>query len=151
MAGRGPVAGLLLAGALGYLLLGAGPRSNPARDVAQAGWALPAEPAHDLAAADTLWTQRAPWGAAANAATGATAAPAPVLVGVVVERGRYEALFAVAGAPLLRVRAGDALPGGGRVTAITHNRVSWTDPAGQPRQRELLVEPREAPVPPAGG
>lgn len=136
-----PVAGPLLAGALAYLLLGAGPRANLARTVAPAGWALPAETAPDLAAADALWAQRAPWGAAAGAGPDGESVPVVVPVGVVAVRDGFEALFAVPGAPLLRVREGDALPGGGSVTAITRGQVSWTDSAGQARQRELLVDP----------
>lgn len=145
-----PFVGPLLVGALGYLLLGTGPRSNAVRNPVPAQWALPADPAFDLPAADALWAQRAPWGAAANAAA-QQEAPAPVLVGVIVERGLYEALFAVAGAPLHRARVGDPLPGGGLVTSITRTRVSWNDAAGRPHERELLAAPREPQTPPAGG
>lgn len=143
-----PVAGPLLAGALGYLLLGAGPRSNVARNMPPADWALPTEPVLDLVAADGIWAQRMPWGAAASAGPGGQPAPAAVLVGVIVERGDIHALFAVSGAPILEVREGDALPGGGRVTAISRNQVTWTDSVGQAQQRELLVAPREPQVPP---
>lgn len=139
-----PVLGPLLVGALAYLLLGAGPRSGPTRDTVPSAWALPAGSAPDLAAAETVWKDRTPWGNAAGSDAGAEANNV-VPVGVVAGRDGLEALFALPGAPLIRAREGDDLPGGGRVTGITPTQVSWTDSEGKTLRRELFVDPDPRP------
>lgn len=132
-----------LVGVLGYLLLGAGPRSGPARDTVPVDWALPVAAAPDLAAAGELWRTRSPWGAVAVGADAASDQDdnATLPVGVFAERDGLVALFAIPDAPLLRVRQGDRLPRGGQVTSISPTGVSWTNAKGQTRQRQLFIDP----------
>jgi hypothetical protein len=78
----------------------------------------------------------------------AEVAARPVPVGVVVQDDGLVALFSAPGAEPQRLREGEALPGGGQVTGIARNRVSWTDADGQPQARELFAEPY---TPPADG
>lgn len=136
-----PVIGALLVGTLGYALLGNSPRSSAARVTPKGAWALPVQSAPDLAAAQALWSTRPPWGAAAAGQTAQAAVPSAIPVGVVMDRGGLQAVFALPGAIPFHVREGDPLPGGGQVTAISRTQVTWTDAAGNTRQRELLVGP----------
>ena len=55
-----------------------------------------------------------------------------------------DALLAVFLAPdgtTTRLRAGEDIPGGGRVDAVTETNVSWTDPRGGRHEQRLLVDP----------
>lgn len=136
-----PVAVPLLVGALGYLLLGNGPRSTATKATTQAPWALPAADAPDMAAAEALWTTRPPWGAAVAAQTAEAPVPTAAPLGVVMTRDGFRAVFALPGAIPFMVRPGDPLPGGGSVTEVSRAKVSWTDAAGTTQQRELLTDP----------
>ena len=138
-----PFAAAFVAGVLGYLVLGAGPRAATARDTVPVDWALPVDAAPDQAAAAEVWRARSPWGAAVAGADAAADEQdkAVVPVGVFITRDGLVALFSIPGAPLLRLRQGERLPTGGQVTAITSSSVSWTTTKGETRQRELFADP----------
>lgn len=128
----------LLLGALAYLALGEGPASTPVRAGDAVAWQLPVVQAPDTAQAASLWTSRSPWGSEAplNAETpGIVTRP----VGVVAVGDRLFALF-TQGDLVVRVAQDGALADGGKVTAIRPDVVEWTDGAGAPQRRELLVE-----------
>lgn len=139
------LAGLgLLAGAVGYLLLGQGPRGVDTGAVGLDAWQIPAYAPPATAEAQAIWRQRQPWGAASveGIAQGgaASAGPArPAVIGVAIEGRRALALFVLPGQPLLRLPVGAELPGGGRVTAIAPTAVEWTDADGGAHRQELLA------------
>lgn len=131
-----------LLGGLAFLALGAGPGTRTGAPGAHVDWRLPAAPAQELAAADEVWTLRAPWGAPAKPADAAPPPPPPpVPVGVVASGGVFRAVFVTPGGPEVRVKAGDALPDGGRVTAVSRFHVSWIDGQGAKHEQELLADP----------
>lgn len=136
-----PVAAALVLGALGYLLLGNGPADSARRGDVETAWSLPASPAVDLAAAQALWAERAPWGAAASGKVEEPPPPQALPVGVVVQPDGLEALFALPGEIPVAVREGGALPGGGQLESVSRTEVTWTDASGQSRTHELFVDP----------
>lgn len=143
----GMLAALLL-GAVGYLLLGGGPDSATLREDVEVDWEIPVAPSGELSAADEVWNLRAPWGerpANVDAGDAEPAPPPPRLVGVVAEAGAFHAVFIIEGAGETRVKAGDRLPGGGRVIAVSRFQVTWTDGQGTRHEQELLADP----LPPA--
>ncbi|MFN3842958.1 MAG: hypothetical protein ACK4RW_06770 [Rehaibacterium terrae] len=140
------LAGLgLLAGAVGYLLLGQGPRGVDTGAGGLDAWELPAYAPPATAEAEAIWRRRHPWGGAGSEADivpGAAAAvrqPRPAVIGVAIEGQRALALFVLPGQPLLRLPVGAELPGGGRVTAIAPTAVEWTDADGGAHRQELLA------------
>lgn len=145
-----PLPAAFLAGMLASLLLGPGPRSIVAGDGGQAPWALPADQARDLAAADEVWAQRHPWGRSSMSVeeAEAQAVAAAVPVGVVETRGGLQALFSLDGALPVAVDDGATTPDGGTVTSIAKTVITWQDAEGEPRRRELFQEAR-ADAPPA--
>lgn len=136
------VAVACMAGALAYLTLGDGPHTATARAPAPVDWRLPTPVASDPARADIVWAERAPWGAPPKPKEELPPPPPPpVPVGVVAVGRGFQAVFVVPGAAEVRVGAGDALPGGGRVVAVERFHVKWTDPQGELHERELLSDP----------
>ncbi|MDQ2702906.1 MAG: hypothetical protein M3Y70_08900 [Pseudomonadota bacterium] len=138
-----PCAALAIGG-LAFLLLGPGPGPQSASGLAHVDWQLPDPPARELDAPDKVWTGRAPWGGGA-ARPGADAEPPPppplVPVGVVASGQGFRAVFIAAGGPEVRVKAGDTLPDGGQVTAVSRFHVSWIDGQGTKHEQELLADP----------
>lgn len=161
--------GRLLLGALLALALGAAANfafvDVPGRAVApRAGaedWTLPQSPRPPLATVEAAWEKSPPWPqppppqeVAAGAAE-ALEVPAPVPVGVARSRNGARAVFTVAGAGTVLLRAGEPLPGGGRVLRVSGLSVEWLDAKGERQQREIFnsyqiqEEAAALPAPPA--
>jgi len=129
------------AGALAFLALGAAPDFGPPAPAAHVDWRLPAQETQELAKPDAVWKDRAPWGAP-QAQEGAPPPPPPYLpVGVLASGKSWQAVFVATGQPEVQVKPGDALPDGGKVTAVSRTRVAWTDREGNKREHELLTDP----------
>jgi hypothetical protein len=146
-----PFVAPLLAGVVGYLLIGEGPSSSAVRTGDTAGWELPTIAATDMAAAAPVWAARAPWGNEVEMAQGPSEiATRPV--GVVAVGDSLFALF-TQGDAVVRVALGDSLADGGQVTGIRPDVVEWIDGAGATQRRELMVDVVEvvaAPAQPTG-
>lgn len=157
--------GRLLLGALLALALGAAANfafvDVPGRAVApRAGaedWTLPQSPRPPLATVEATWEKSPPWPqppppqeVAAGAAE-ALEVPAPVPVGVARSRNGARAVFTVAGAGTVLLRAGEPLPGGGRVLRVSGLSVEWLDAKGERQQREMFnsyqIQEEAAPAP----
>lgn len=130
----------LALGALAGLLLGDGPRSAALPSSSTDDWQPPRYSAPDVASAQSLWTQRNPWGqaSAAEAAQQAATVFEPKPVGVIAVAGRYHALFSQPDQQVVRLAQGDAIPGAGRVLAISATVVRWQDAAGGEHRHHLL-------------
>lgn len=135
------IAAALLLGGLAFLGLGDGPGSQAGTVPTHVDWRLPAAPAQELAAADGVWVARAPWGAPPKPVDAIPPPPPPIPVGVVASGKAFRAVFVTLGGPEVRVKAGDALPDGGRVTAVSRFHVSWIDGQGTKHEQELLADP----------
>lgn len=141
----------LALGALLALAIGAGANfvfvdvpGQPAAPSAGADdWTLPQSPRPALATVEAAWEKNSPWPlpppqeAAASAAE-APEVPAPVPVGVARSRSGARAVFSVAGSGTVLLRAGERLPGGGRVLRISGLSVEWLDAKGERQQREMF-------------
>lgn len=139
--GAWTMAAAFVAGGLGFLAFGAGPGFGPGGPAAHVDWRLPAKETQELAKPDEVWKDRAPWGA--QAPEGAPPPPPPpyLPVGVLASGRSWEAIFVAAGQPEVQVKPGDALPDGGKVTAVSRARIAWTDREGTKREHELLTDP----------
>lgn len=139
------MAAAFLLGALAWWQAGSGPEGAASRPALRVNWQLRAVEKQDLAAVDAVWKERAPWGAPAGATASGEAEPAPpppsIPVGVVVVGRGFRAVFVTPGADEVRVRAGDRLPDGGRVTAVSRFRIDWIDAQGTKHEQELLSDP----------
>lgn len=144
------MAAALALGATGHALLGDGPGSATAGHLVAVDWTSPAVPSQELSAADAVWEGRTPWGErpATAAGDGEPEIPPLMLVGVVAESDGSRAVFIVPGQGEVQAKAGDSLPDGGRVTAVTPFLVSWTDGGGTQHEQALLADLR-APLPAA--
>lgn len=137
------VAAAAIAGALAWFALGAAPGSVVPARPGNVKWTLPRDRPQELAALDKVWERRAPWrGAAAVAADEAPPPPPPFLpVGVVGAGKAAQAIFVAAGGPEVRVKPGDSLPDGGKVTRVSPFRVGWIDAKGAKHEQELFADP----------
>ncbi len=129
--------GLLAFGALSMAVFGDLPRSAVGGDTAPLAWQLPAGQAPDTAAAAEAWGSRPPWG---GVSPGSVAGPQPQPVGVVQGARGLEAVFEIPGQALIRLQAGDSLPGGGSVSLVASGRVDWKSADGEAKSRTLLSE-----------
>ena len=159
----------LLLGALLALALGAAanfafvdvPGQSVAPRAGGEGWTLPQSPRPAPAMVEAAWEKSPPWPqppppqeVAAGAAE-APEVPPPVPVGVARSRNGARAAFSVAGAGTVLLRAGEPLPGGGRVLRVSGLSVEWLDAKGERQQREMFnsyqiqEEAAALPAPPA--
>jgi hypothetical protein len=139
----GGLAAGLACGALAWIAFGQGPRPDANGRGGDEAWALPADAALELAPADAVWNRRFPWGAPPPPPDAAPAAPEPMAIPVGTARadGRLMAVFVVPDGSTVRLKPGDALPGGGRLDAVTQFHVTWTDARGTKHEQELLADP----------
>ena len=137
------VAACVVAGALAWFAFGAGPDIVSPSGPGEGGWQLRADTARDVAASEAVWSRRHPWGAvAAGPAEGAEAQPPPAIpVGTTRDGDALLAVYLAPDGTTTRLRAGEDIPGGGRVDAVTETNVSWTDPRGGRHEQRLLVDP----------
>lgn len=139
------MAAAFLLGALAWWLVGPGPDRAASRPGLHVDWQLPDVEKQELAAADAVWKQRAPWGSQAGATGAGEAEPAPpppsTPVGVVAAGKGFRAVFVTPGADEVQVKAGDRLPDGGRVIAVSRFRIGWIDAQGTKHEQELLSDP----------
>jgi hypothetical protein len=132
----------LLLGGGAFVLLGDGPGSQAGAHQGGGGWSLPAAPSRELAGPDGVWASRAPWGRPEAERTEAAPPPPPWRpVGVVANGRTFRAVFVTPGNPETVAGAGDKLPDGGRVLAVSRFHVTWTDGQGNKREQELLADP----------
>ena len=136
-------AACVVAGALAWFAFGTGPAVVSPSGAGEGGWQLRPDATRNLAASEALWSERHPWGAvAADPAEEAEAQPPPAIpVGTARDGDGLLAVFLVPDGTTSRLRAGDEIPGGGRVDAVTESEVSWTDPRGGRHEQRLLVDP----------
>lgn len=128
-------------GAIASMALGAGPDFGPSGPAAHVDWRLPAQETQELAKPDAVWKERAPWGAPKAAEGAPPPPPAYLPVGVLASGRSWQAIFVATGQPEVQVKAGAALPDGGKVTAVSRGRIAWTDREGNKREHELLTDP----------
>lgn len=128
-----------LLGALGGLLLVDGPLSGRSRVVIADRWHVPAAQGLDPAAASATWNSRPPWGIPPQVDIPVGERPHPV--GVVLDGGRWLAIFSLPGQATARLAADAALPGGGKVTSVAAAEVRWVDAQGQAQRFAPLANP----------
>jgi hypothetical protein len=128
-------------GGLACLAAGARPDVGAAAADSHVDWRLPAPPEQELAGPDAVWKDRAPWGAAPVAKDAPPPPPPYLPVGVLATGRSWQAIFVAAGQPEVQLKPGDALPDGGKVTAVSRTRVAWTDREGRKREHQLLTDP----------
>jgi hypothetical protein len=133
----------LACGALAWFAVGAGPQADAGNGAGAESWALPPAASLELADADAVWKKRAPWGAPPAAAEAPGAAPVPMAIPVGTTRadGRLLGVFVAPDGSTVRLKPGDAIPGGGHLDALTQFHVSWTDARGTKHEQELLADP----------
>lgn len=120
-------------------------------------WTLPQSPRPAPAMVEAAWEKSPPWPQSpppqevAAGAAEAPEVPPPVPVGVARSRNGARAVFSVAGAGTVLLRAGDPLPGGGRVLRVSGLSVEWRDAKGERQQREMFnsyqIQEEAAPAP----
>lgn len=141
-----PAASAALLGALAFLVVGRHPDPGAAHRGGQVDWSLAGSSPAELDAADAVWKKRSPWGATTTEAASPPPPPTYLPAGVVGAGASMYAVFIAPGQPEVRLRAGDALPGGGKVTGITRSRISWVDAQGAKHGHELLADPLPMPM-----
>lgn len=113
---------------------------------ARDAWVLPADGSW-LGSADAFWTGARPLGAPPTPPPPPPPPPPPVVppavpAGVVVGAdGRYESIFLDPILGEVRLKAGDRMPQGGRVTRITRTAVEWVDGKGTRYRHAMLADP----------
>ncbi len=120
-------------------------------------WTLPQSPRPVPAMVEAAWEKSPPWPLppppqeVAASSGAAPEVPAPVPVGVARSRNGARAIFSVAGAGTVLLRAGEPLPGGGRVLRVSGLSVEWRDAKGERQQREMFnsyqIQEEAAPAP----
>ena len=139
--------GALLLGGLANVLLGASPGKVKPLAAADPDWQPVAMRMPELAALDSTWEARTPWGAAPKPVEPPPPPPPPppAPVGIVGTGSARQAIFMIHGAGELRVGAGGMLPDGGRVLEVSARTVAWTDGAGARQERRMFVEAVDLP------
>ena len=127
----------LLAGALGFILLGTTPTRVAADSAAAAGWAVPEVDAGLPADAQAAWRQ-AVWASQPATVADLTATPQPTLLGIVRTAAGRVAVFQLADGSRVRAATGERLPGGAEITALDATRATWRDADGQVHEARLL-------------
>lgn len=131
-----------LAGSLAWLAFGTPPGSVAPPQTTDVRWSLPGGDAQELQGPDKVWEERAPWRTTAAPAVEVPPPPPPYLpVGVVGTGPAAQAIFVAAGSPEVRVKPGDSLPDGGRVTRVSPFRVAWKDAKGAEHEQQLFADP----------
>jgi len=132
-----------LLGALSWFALGGDPDAEVSGASQDIAWVPPAISRGSLDISDAVWQERDPWGATPSgpAPGEELAPPSAIPVGTTRTGGEWLAVFLAPDGSTLRLRQGDALPGGGSVEKVTEFDVAWTDPLGNRQEQHLLTDP----------